>query len=158
MRSTLFVVHDSSDPRQALAAQFVARISERPVDSHDAVHPPAAGAGSAAAASRPVPGPADPGSLELREELLRRFERASKMLVLIGEKTHTDAWVAWQIQAFYELKESRLRPNGWKCLRGFRIRGCDQAVMPPALDGTSTRASNWDPDEMEVWLDREIEV
>lgn len=154
MRSTLFVVHDSSDPRQALAAQFVARISERPVDSHDAVHSPAADAST----PRRVPGPADPRSLELREELLRRFERASKMLVLIGEKTHSDAWVAWQIQAFHELKEGRLRPNGWKCLRGFRIRGCDQAVMPPSLDGTSTRVSNWDPDELEVWLDREVEV
>ena len=156
MRSTLFVVHDSSDPRQALAAEFVARISERPVDSHDAVHPPAAAPPGAPPV--PVPDPADERSRGLREDLLRRFERATKLLILIGEKTHTDPWVAWQIRTFFDLKETHLRPNAWKCLRGFRLRGCDQAVMPPALDGTSTRVSNWDPDEMEVWLDREIEV
>jgi hypothetical protein len=150
MRSTLFVVHNSSDPRQTLATQFVARLSERPVDAFD----PAPSAG----AMQPPAGPDDPRSQAVRDDLLGRFERAAKMLVLIGENTHLEPWVAWQIKAFYELKDAQFRPNTWKCLRGFRLRGCDQAALPPALDGTSTRASKWDPETMEEWLDREIEV
>ena len=154
MRSSLFVVYQPADPRQQLAAQFVGRLSERPVDSFDPAGPLPDGSGSG---GKP-PGPDDAASLLIREELLRRFERSTKMLVLIGENTHADPWVDWQIKAFFLLKEERLRPNGWKCIRGFRLRGGDAAPMPPALDGRATRTSNWDPDEMEAWLERVIEV
>lgn len=155
MRSTLFLVYNPADPRQVTAAKVIGRISERPVDSLDLRAPTGAAPVPDPAG---LPAPTDDRSQPLREELLRRFDRAAKVLVLIAETTHEDPWVDWQVKSYYELKDPLYFPNTWKILRGLRLRGCVGATLPPALDGRSTSVSEWEPEAIQDWLEREMEI
>lgn len=41
--------------------------------------------------------PSDARSKPVRDEIISKFERASKLVVLIGDDTHKSAWVEWEI-------------------------------------------------------------
>jgi hypothetical protein len=97
--------------------------------------------------------PTDPRSKPVRLEILRKFESCSKLVVLIGDETHKSDWVQWEINEFYEQKSLISGENTWKRIRGMRLKGSDNAVIPTALQNQSTRVLNWDPVALDKWLD-----
>jgi hypothetical protein len=98
--------------------------------------------------------PSDARSKPVREEIARKFARASKLVVLIGNMTHSSEWVTWEINAFYALKETVSGVNTWKRIRGMTLKGAEQATIPAALyNGRSTQWLAWDPEALDKWLD-----
>lgn len=98
--------------------------------------------------------PTDPRSKPVRDEIIRKFDRASRLVVLIGDNTHNSAWVNWEINTFYELKEPLSGGNTWKRIRGMTLKGSEQANIPNALyNGRSTQWLSWDPEALDKWLD-----
>jgi len=104
-------------------------------------------------AGTPLPYPPNErGSRPVRNEIKRLFDKATKMVVLVGESTHKSVWVNWEIKTFYDRKKS-LPGRTRKRIRAMRIKDCESAVLPPALTGRSTRPMNWDPEEIGKWFD-----
>lgn len=97
--------------------------------------------------------PSDPRSKPVRDEIIDKFENASKLVVLIGENTADSEWIDWEIQTFYSMKEELSGDNTWKRIRGMRLKGQDEANIPAALGDRSTEAMNWDPETLDKWLD-----
>ncbi len=97
--------------------------------------------------------PSDARSKPVRDAIKKKFERASKLVVLIGDDTHTSAWVDWEINTFFNLKEENSGDNTWKRIRGMKLKASDQAKVPSALGGRSTKVLEWDPETLDKWLD-----
>ena len=88
----------------------------------------------------------------MRDEIRGKFDRASKMVVLIGDRTWQSEWVRWEVSIFYEMK-NRLPGEAWKRIRGMKLKGSSNAAIPDVLGGKSTKCIDWDPDLMDKWLD-----
>jgi len=58
--------------------------------------------------------PSDARSKPVRDAILAKFARASKLVVLIGDDTHASEWVDWEINALYGLKQPLSEENTWK--------------------------------------------
>lgn len=98
--------------------------------------------------------PSDQRSKPVRDEIIRKFDRASKLVVLIGDNTHLSEWVDWEINTFYALKEKVSGEDTWKRIRGMTLKGSAQATIPGALyNGRSTQWLAWDPEALDTWLD-----
>jgi hypothetical protein len=73
---------------------------------------------------------------------------------MIGDGTHDSAWVDWEIDTFFAMKEKLSGENTWKRIRGMTLKGSEQAVIPNALlNGRSTQWLAWDPEALDNWLD-----
>ena len=99
--------------------------------------------------------PSDPRSKPVRDEIKRKFDRASKMVVLIGDSTHESEWVEWEINTFYEMKKKVSGESTWKRIRGMKLKGSGGATIPKALVGQSTTHLTWDPETLDKWLDKD---
>ena len=97
--------------------------------------------------------PNDPRSKPVREEIVQKFENASKLVALIGSNTAGSEWVDWEIKTFFNMKYELSKENTWKRIRGMKLKGQDLASIPNALNGRSTKVMNWDPDALDRWLD-----
>lgn len=97
--------------------------------------------------------PSDPRSKPVRDEIIQKFENASKLVVLIGSNTAGSEWVDWEIKTFYNMKYELSKENTWKRIRGMQLKGQDFASIPSALNDRSTKVMNWDPDAFDRWLD-----
>lgn len=107
-------------------------------------------------AGTPLPyPPSDPRSKPVRKEIKRLFDKATRMVVLIGNSTHLSDWVDWGIRTFYD-KKKRLPVKTRKRIRAMKLKGCESARFPSALTGRSTRPMNWDPIELNRWLDENL--
>jgi len=70
------------------------------------------------------------------------------------DNTHNSAWVDWDINTFYGMKEPVSGANTWKRIRGMTLKGSEQATVPRALyNGRSTQWLAWDPEALDKWLD-----
>jgi hypothetical protein len=91
----------------------------------------------------------------VKDEIRGKFDRASKMIVLIGQTTWQSDWVKWEIDKFYEMK-SRLPGETWKRIRGMRLKGSETVAVPSALlNGRSTMYMNWDPETIDIWIEQD---
>jgi hypothetical protein len=97
--------------------------------------------------------PSDARSKPVRDAIKNKFERASKLVVLIGDDTHTSEWVDWEIKTFYEMKKQLLADNTWKRIRGMKLKGSQGATLPAALVQRSTKHLEWDSEAVDKWLD-----
>lgn len=97
--------------------------------------------------------PSDPKSKPVRDEILKRFEKCSKLVVLIGDDTHKSDWVNWEIDNFFELKKEVGKDKTWKRIRGMKLKGSETAKLPASLYGKSTEHMTWDPEALDTWLD-----
>ncbi len=79
----------------------------------------------------------------VRDEILRKFDNCSKLVVLIGDDTHKSVWVDWVINSFFKKKKVLSGDNTWKRIRGMTLKGSDNATMPSALGGQSTKVMTW---------------
>ncbi len=99
--------------------------------------------------------PSDARSKPVRDEIKERFGRCLKLVVLIGENTHKSDWVTWEIETFYDMKEPLSGDKTWKRIRGMRLKGMDDAIVPSALGDRATKTMNWDPESLDRWIDKD---
>jgi hypothetical protein len=80
----------------------------------------------------------------VKPETIRRLLRmkiswASKVIVLIGKKTHSRPWVDWEIQQANE--------KG-KPIIGVYAEGANGADVPPSFEEYGTKLVAWDPEQI----------
>lgn len=77
----------------------------------------------------------------IREEM----RDASVVAVLIGENTHASPWIQYEIEIAVE--------QG-KGLVGIRLKDCEHAIVPPALEDAGARVVDWDPHKFQDAVNR----
>src|SRR5690348_7259898 len=151
MASNVFVSFDHDDQRQVGGLKLLKNNPNHPLDFQDHSLKDAVRDRSGRPIKYP---PSDPRSKPVRDAILARFDRASKLVVLIGDDTHASEWVHWEINNFYALKQPLSKENTWKRIRGMTLKGSEQAIIPSALyNGRSTQWLAWDPEALDKWLD-----
>lgn len=150
MPANVFVSFDHDDYLQVNGFKALVRNPNHPLDFRDhSLNEPVTDR-----AGKPLPyPPSDPRSKPVRDEILSKFSSASKLVVLIGPKTYESAWVTWEVNSFFALKEPLSGTNTWKRVRGMRLKGHDAATVPSALAGRSTQVLNWHPEDLDRWID-----
>jgi len=149
--TNVFVSFDHDDQQQVAGFRLLKNNPKHPLDfqDHSLKDPVRDRSG------KPIKyPPSDPRSKPVRDEIKRKFERASKLVVLIGDSTHDSAWVEWEINTFHEMKKKVSGENTWKRIRGMKLKGSGNATLPKALVGQSTEHLVWDPDGLDEWVDK----
>jgi len=104
MATNVFVSFDHDDQRQVGGFKLLKNNPNHPLDFQDHSLKDAVCDRS----GRPITYPSsDLRSKPVRDAIVAKFDRASKLVVLIGDATHASAWVDWEINAFCALKEPR---------------------------------------------------
>lgn len=151
MASNAFISYDHDDQKQIAGFKLLKNTPDHPLDFHDHSLKDAVRDRSGKPIKYP---PSDHRSKPVRDEIIRKFDRASKLVVLIGDETHKSEWVDWEIKKFYEIKEKVSGEKTWKRIRGMTLKGSDHATIPNALmNGRSTQWLAWNPDTLDKWLD-----
>jgi hypothetical protein len=150
MGANIFVSYDHDDQKQIGAFRLLKHNPNHPLDFQDhSLKDPILGA-----SGKPLKyQPSDARSKPVRDAIKKKFERASKLVVLIGDDTHNSAWVEWEIDTFYTMKEKISRDKTWKRIRGMTLKGSAGATVPAALGARSTKVLAWDPEALDNWLD-----
>ncbi len=150
MAGNVFVSFDQHDPRQCQSFSLLRENPRHPFDFRD----PVTAQGEWDQNGRPLRlAPGDPGAQAIRDERISKFEKCTKLIVLIGEDTWQSEWTAWEIDTFFALKRPVSGDRTWWRIRGMTIKGCAYATIPQALNGQSTRVMSWDPEGLDQWLD-----
>ncbi len=151
MATNVFVSFDHDDQRQVGGFKLLKNNPNHPLDFQDHSLKDAVRDRSGRPIKYP---PSDARSKPVRDAILAKFDRASKLVVLIGDDTHTSDWVDWAINTFHALKQPLSKENTWKRIRGMTLKGSEQATIPNALYyGRSTQWLAWDPEALDKWLD-----
>jgi hypothetical protein len=154
MPTNVFVSYDHDDQNQVNGFKAIKYNPNHPLDFHDhSLKEPVMDR-----TGKPIKyPPSDRRSLRVRDEIKAKFDGASKLIVLIGDNTHQSEWVDWEIRTFYEMKETVSGDNTWKHIRGMKLKGSENAPLPPALcDRRSTQHLQWDPEALDKWLDADL--
>lgn len=151
MPANAFISYDHDDQQQVAGFRRLKNNPKHPLDFHDHSLKDAVRDRSGKPIKYP---PSNPRSKPARDEIIRKFDGASMLVVLIGDNTHNSEWVDWEINTFYEMKEKVSGENTWKRIRGMTLKGSEQAAAPSALyNGRSTKWLAWDPEALDMWLD-----
>jgi MTH538 TIR-like domain (DUF1863) len=157
MPANVFVSFDHDDQQQVAGFKLLKNNPNHPLDFHDhSLKEPVLGPGG-----KPIKyPPGDSRSKPVRDEIVKKFDRSSKLVVLIGDATHKSEWVEWEIDAFYSMKQKISGENTWKRIRGMNLKGVDPAkvTIPSALIDQSTKPMAWDPEALDKWLDRDSDA
>lgn len=150
MATNVFVSYDHEDQKQVGAFKLLKHNPNHPLDFQDhSLKDPVLGA-----TGKPLKyPPSDARSAPVRDAIRKKFDRASKLVVLIGDNTHESDWVDWEIKTFYEIKKELSGDNTWKRIRGMTLKDSDNATVPAALGERSTKVLTWNPEELDRWLD-----
>ena len=150
MPTNMFVSYDHDDQKQVNGFKAIKYNPNHPLDFHDhSLKEPVTDR-----SGRPIKYPPnDPRSQRVRDEIKAKFDRASKLVVLIGDNTHESEWVDWEVRTFYEMKRTLSGDITWKRIRGMKLKDCDNAPVPAALGNRSTQHLKWDPEALDKWLD-----
>jgi len=153
MPANAFISFDHDDQQQVSGLRLLKNNPKHPLDFQDHSLKDAVRDRSGNPIKYP---PSDLRSKPVRDEIKRKFDCASKLVVLIGDDTHKSEWVDWEINTFYEMKKEVSGENTWKRIRGMTLKGSDQAAIPSALyNGRSTQWLAWNPEALDKWLDTE---
>jgi len=103
-------------------------------------------------AGTPLPYPPNDKRAEpVREEIKQLLDKATKMVVIVGEYTHKSQWVNWEIRTFYDKK--RKYPGKTKNrIRAMKLKGYHDAILPKAFKDLGIPAMNWDLKAFINWL------
>ena len=152
MPANTFISYDHDDQQQVAGFKLLKNNPKHPLDFHDHSLKDAVRDRNGKPIKYP---PSDARSKPVRDEIKRKFDRASKLVVLIGDDTHNSDWVDWEINTFYEMKKDVSGENTWKRIRGMKLKGSSNATLPKALSGQSTEHLPWDPEALDKWLDKD---
>lgn len=152
MPANVFISFDHDDQNQVAGFKLLKNNPKHPLDFHDhSLREPVTDR-----SGKPIKyPPSDSRSKPVRDEILKKFEKCSKLVVLIGDKTHTSEWVEWEVNSFFKMKKELSGDNTWKRIRGMTLKGSDDAKIPRALGGQSTKVLAWDPEALDGWLDQD---
>jgi hypothetical protein len=150
MPANVFVSFDHDDQQQVGAFKLLVHNPNHPLDFQDhSLKNPVLGP-----SGKPLKyPPTDARSKPVRDAITKRFEGASKLVVLIGDNTYDSDWVAWEINTFYDMKEEISGEKTWKRIRGMKLKGSSGAIVPATLGNRSTQVLAWDPETLDKWLD-----
>jgi hypothetical protein len=150
MAANVFVSYDHDDQKQVGAFTLLKNNPNHPLDFQDhSLKDPVLGS-----SGKPLTYPPnDARSKPVRDAIKKKFDRASKLVVLIGDNTHASAWVDWEVNTFYAMKKDLSGENTWRRIRGMTLKGSAGATTPGALGGQSTQVLAWDPEALDKWLD-----
>jgi antiphage defense system Thoeris ThsB-like protein len=152
MASNVFVSFDHDDQRQVGGFRLLKNHPNHPLDFQDHSLKDAVRDRSGQPIKFP---PSDPRSKPVRDVIVQKFDRASKLVVLVGDNTHNSAWVDWEINTFFAMKHGISAEMTWRRIRGMTLKGSEQAIIPNALyNGRSTQWLAWDPEALNRWLDQ----
>lgn len=148
----MFVSFDHDDQNQVNGFRSLISNPNHPLDFHDrSLREPVTGR-----SGKPLKYPPnDQRSKPVRDEIISKFKNASKLVVLVGDGTYKSDWVEWEINTFYNLKKPISGDTTWKRIRGMRLKGSENARIPPALGGKSTECMEWNPATLDKWIDRD---
>src|SRR5256885_17099529 len=110
MASNVFVSFDHDDQRQVSGFRLLKSNPSHPLDFQDHSLKDAVRDRSGRPIKYP---PSDPRAKPVRDAISAKFDRASKLVVLIGEETHASEWVDWEVNAFYRLKKTLSKEKEW---------------------------------------------
>jgi len=150
MAANIFVSYDHDDQQQVSGFKLLKNNPKHPLDFQDHSLKSAVLDRSGKPIRYP---PSDARSKPVRDEIIKKFDNASKLVVLIGDDTHNSDWVDWEINKFYEIKQKISGEKTWKRIRGMKLKGSKTANIPTALGGKSTEVLQWDPEALDRWLD-----
>lgn len=153
MSTNVFVSYDHDDQKQVTGFKSLISNPNHPLDfrDHSLKEPVTNQAG------KPIKYlPSDPRSKPVRDEIVKKFERSSKLVVLIGDDTYKSEWVEWEINTFFQMKKSISGDKTWKRIRGMKLKGSEGATTPSALGGQSTKVMDWNPEALDAWIDTDI--
>lgn len=150
MAKNVFVSFDHNDAQQVNGFKLLKQNPNHPLDfrDHSLKEPVTDRSGKPI-----IYPPSDPRSKPVCDEIISKFDNASKLVVLIGADTANSDWVDWEIKTFHNMKKLLSRDNTWKRIRGMRLKGHDSATIPSALCERSTQAMNWAPETLDRWFD-----
>lgn len=101
--------------------------------------------------------PDDPWAKPVRSAIVKMFNKASRMVVLIGESTHKSAWVRWEIVTFYE-KKKNVSIDASRRIAAMRLKGCEHTLIPRVLRTRCSLIMDWDPRAFHKWLDTDLTI
>jgi len=152
MAANTFVSYDHAGQKQVAGFKLLKNNPKHPLDfrDHSLKEPVADRSG------KPIKyPPSDPRSKPVRDEIIKKFQNASKLVVLIGDDTHNSEWVEWEVNTFFQMKQPLSKDKTWRRIRGMRLNGSEYAHIPRALGGQSTQVMAWDPEALDRWLDQD---
>jgi hypothetical protein len=152
MPANVFVSFDHDDQKQVAGFKLIKDNPNHKLEFHDhSLKEPVLDR-----SGKPIKYPSsDSRSEPVRDEIIKKFDRCSKLVVLIGDETYKSDWVEWEINKFFQMKKKLSGENTWKRIRGMKLKGSDSAKIPKALAGQSTQHIKWDPDVLDTWLDED---
>jgi hypothetical protein len=150
MPTNIFISFDHDDQQQVGAFKLLKHNPNHPLEFQDhSLKNPILGP-----SGKPLRyPPTDTRSKPVRDAIRTKFEKASKLVVLIGDNTYNSDWVAWEINTFYDMKKGVSGKKTWKRIRGMTLKGSSGAIVPAALGDRSTKVLTWDPETLDKWLD-----
>jgi len=154
MPANVFVSFDHDDQQQVAGFKLLKSNPNHPLDFHDhSLKEPVLGP-----SGKPIKyPPSDSRSKPVRDEIVKKFDRSSKLVVLIGDTTYKSEWVEWEVNTFHSMKQKISGEKTWKRIRGMTLKGVDPAkvTFPSALGDQSTKVMSWDPESLDKWLDQD---
>jgi hypothetical protein len=133
MLINLFISFAQEDREQLESLQAVGKNPEHELNFHDRseLEPVKDKAGNPI-----MQPPKSPASKLIREELKKLLDRATKMVILVGDNTCESRWVDWEIRTFFDKKKKY--PGKIKNrIRAMRLKGCHNATLPKAISDLS---------------------
>jgi hypothetical protein len=96
-----------------------------------------------------------PTSKPIREQIHKLLDKSTRLVVLVGETTHENEWVDWEIRTFYAKKEKHPEKTARRLI-AMRLRGHKKAKRPQAVVDLGVKTINWNPEAFSEWLDTDI--
>ncbi len=150
MTARIFISYDHSDANQVNGFKGLLANPNHKLDGHDRSLPEPVRDKQGQIIRFP---PTDPRSEPVRKAIRELFDQASRLVVLIGDDTHSSEWVDWEIKEFYRRKEGL--GDASKRIRGMRLKG-SRGGEPAALNGRARPTLTWDPDAIDRWFDEPV--
>jgi len=150
MPVNVFVSYDHDDVAQVSGFKGLNANPNHPLDFHDhSLKEPVVNT-----YGKPIKYPPnDPRSKPVRDEIIGKFDKASRLVVLIGPDTANSDWVDWEIKTFYSMKSKLSEDKTWKRIQGMKLKEQDNATIPGALVNRATKTMTWDPEALDKWFD-----
>jgi len=107
-------------------------------------------------ADTPLPYPPNDKRAEpTREEIKKLLDKATRMVILVGETTSKSQWVNWEIRTFYDKKKKHPGETERR-LVAMRLKGRRKAKLPKAVLDLGIQSINWNPEAFSDWLDTNL--
>ena len=107
-------------------------------------------------ADTPLPYPPnDTRAKPTREEIKKLLDKATRMVILVGETTSKSQWVNWEIRTFLDKKKKHPGKTERRLI-AMRLKGHRKAKLPKAVPDLGIQSINWTPEVFSDWLNTDI--